>query len=107
MIVVPVGRDISDMMRGGIWRVEMVPNFEDFRRMREAIHGFIERENCPLRELIANDPGTPEGRRRLNFKEKKNHCCDNWNVVQKVMATLSKTEKILILFISRLVFVGV
>ena len=83
IIVVPVGRDISDVMRDGIWRVEMVPNFENFRRMREALHGFIERENCPLRELIANDPGTPEERHRLNLKEKKNHYSDNWNVVRK------------------------
>ena len=30
MIVVPVGRDVSDVMRDGIWRVELVPDLENF-----------------------------------------------------------------------------
>ena len=40
--------------------------------MREALFVFTQKENCPLRELIANDPGETEERVRLNSVEVKN-----------------------------------
>ena len=66
MNVVPVKGNLDDIMHNGIWQIELVPNLENFRRMREALWAFTERKNCPVRELIANDPGTTDERLRMN-----------------------------------------
>ena len=59
MNVVPMKGHMDAVMHKGIWQIELVPNLENFRRMREALYVFTERKNCPVRALIANDPGKP------------------------------------------------
>ena len=45
MNVVPMKGHMDAVMHKGIWQIELVPNLENFRRMREALYVFTERKN--------------------------------------------------------------